>query len=63
MGQAKTPKKRSAKRRKAVSLSEYLRGIGSRGGKARAKNLTANERSEGAQKAAQARWSKTKKLR
>lgn len=34
---------------------------GQKGGKARAKKMTAEERAESARKAAQARWSKTKK--
>jgi hypothetical protein len=35
--------------------------LGRKGGKARAKKLTAKQRKEGAQKAALARWAKVKK--
>jgi hypothetical protein len=34
--------------------------LGSRGGKARAKSMTPKERSDGAQRAAKARWAKRK---
>ena len=36
--------------------------LGRKGGKARAKNLTAEERSESARKASEARWAHLKKL-
>jgi hypothetical protein len=39
-------------------LSEYLRKLGSKGGKATAKKLTPEQRKESARKAAQARWAK-----
>jgi hypothetical protein len=41
-------------------LSQYLRKLGSKGGKARAKRSTPEQRKEQAQKAAQARWAKRK---
>jgi len=40
---------------------EYFRKQGHIGGKTRAERLTAEERSEQARKAVQARWAKTKK--
>lgn len=49
--------KKSGKDPAAVSLGR--RG-GLKGGKARAQKLTAQERSESARKAAQARWSRKK---
>jgi len=39
-------------------LSDYLRKLGSKGGKATAKKLTPEQRKAAAQKAAKARWSK-----
>jgi hypothetical protein len=39
---------------------EYFRKTGALGGKTRAKNLSPQERSEGARKAVQARWAKAK---
>ena len=39
-------------------LSEYLRKLGSKGGKARVKKQTPEERRESARKAAKARWAK-----
>ena len=41
-----------------MTAAEYLRAIGSRGGKARLKALTPKERSESARKAITARWQK-----
>lgn len=41
-------------------LSTLLRKLGARGGSARAKNMTAAARSEGARRAVQARWAKVK---
>ena len=43
---------------KTKEASKIARLLGSRGGKARAKKLTAEERQEIARKAAQARWAK-----
>jgi hypothetical protein len=47
------------------ALREYMRAIaatgGKRGGKARAKNLTAKRRREIARKAARARWKKRRR--
>jgi hypothetical protein len=47
------------------ALREYMRQIavegGRKGGKARAKNMTAAKRSASARKAARARWRKAKK--
>jgi hypothetical protein len=43
------------------TTAEYLARIGAKGGKARAKTLTAKERKESAQKAIRARWAKAKK--
>ena len=40
---------------------EYFRQTGSQGGQARAKKLTAKERTESARRAARARWAKGKK--
>jgi len=45
----------------AQALATYLAKLGRRGGTARAKNLTPEERRAGAQKAAQARWAKRPK--
>ena len=54
--------RRSAKKPgPAQTLATYLAKLGRRGGTARAKNLTAEERSAGAQKAARARWAKKKR--
>jgi hypothetical protein len=44
-------------------LSEYLRKLGRKGGKATAKRLTPEQRKESAKKAAQARWAKHKKIK
>jgi hypothetical protein len=44
----------------AKDLKEYFAKIGRRGGKARAKNSTAEQRKTTARKAAQARWAKEK---
>jgi len=44
----------------AQALAVYLAKLGRRGGTARAKNLTPEERRAGAQKAAKARWGKKK---
>jgi hypothetical protein len=41
--------------------NKHAVALGKKGGTARAKNMTAKERSEGARKAVQARWSKLKK--
>ncbi len=46
---------------KKTELSDYLKKIGSRGGKARAANLTDEKRSAIAKKAAKARWKSAKK--
>ena len=43
------------------ALRRYLSELGRKGGKASAKNLTAEERSEKARQAAMARWKKPKK--
>jgi hypothetical protein len=42
------------------AVTEYLRNLGSRGGKRRAKMLSPKRRQEIASKAAKARWSKKK---
>jgi hypothetical protein len=42
-------------------VKEYLRKLGRKGGKARAKKLTPEERSASARKAVQARWARKKK--
>jgi hypothetical protein len=52
---------RTLEPRRAQDLSALARALGARGGKARAKNLSAKERSEGARKASLARWSKAKR--
>lgn len=39
-------------------MSEYLRKLGRKGGKATAKKLTPEQRKESARKAAEARWAK-----
>jgi hypothetical protein len=49
-----------AQRRQKDPLAEYASLFASRGGKARAKKLTAAERRMIAKKAAQARWGRTK---
>ena len=41
-------------------LKEYFAKVGQRGGKAAARNRTAEERKQHARKAAQARWAKQK---
>lgn len=41
-----------------TTLKEHLASLGRKGGKARAKNLTPQERSESAKKAINARWAK-----
>jgi hypothetical protein len=43
------------------SLSKAAREFGKRGGQARAKKLTKQERQDSARRAAQARWAKVKK--
>ncbi len=63
----KTRRKGGRKRRikklgPAQALAAYLAKLGRRGGTARAKNLTPEERRAGAQKAAQARWAKRPRL-
>jgi hypothetical protein len=40
--------------------NRYAVALGKKGGKARAKNMTAKERSEGARMAVRARWAKEK---
>jgi hypothetical protein len=40
--------------------NRYAVALGKKGGTARAKNMTAKERKESAQKAVQARWAKAK---
>jgi hypothetical protein len=42
-------------------VSDYLSPIGAKGGRQRAKNVTAKERSEVARRASRARWAKVKK--
>jgi hypothetical protein len=42
-------------------IREYFRKQGAIGGKSRADNMTAEERSEASRKAVQARWAKAKK--
>jgi hypothetical protein len=44
-----------------TTLSEHLSRLGKKGGKARAKNMTAQQRKEAARKAVEARWARTKK--
>jgi len=44
---------------KKTDISKYLAELGRKGGKARVKNQTPEQRRESARKAAQARWSKT----
>ena len=43
------------------AVLETFRALGAQGGEARAKNMTAAERSESARRAVQARWRKAKK--
>jgi hypothetical protein len=43
-------------------IREYFAKFGKKGGDARAKNMTAEERSAAARKAVEARWAKTEKL-
>lgn len=45
-----------------TTLSEHLSRLGKKGGAARAKKLTANERSDAARKAVEARWAKERAL-
>ena len=45
-----------------TTLSEHLSRLGKRGGRARAKRMTAEERSQSARIAAEARWAKLKAL-
>jgi hypothetical protein len=40
--------------------NKHAVALGRKGGKARAENMTARERQEGARKAVQARWAKAK---
>jgi hypothetical protein len=42
-------------------IRNYFAKFGKKGGKARAKNMTPEQRAEGARKASQARWAKAKK--
>jgi len=46
---------------KAREASKIAKELGSRGGKARAKNLTPEQRQEIARKAVQTRWAKAKR--
>jgi len=59
------PKRRSWDKPTKVKMSravlETFRALGAQGGEARAKNMTAAERSESARRAVQARWRKAKK--
>jgi hypothetical protein len=43
-------------------ITEYFRKFGKEGGKTRARKMTPAQRKESARRAAQARWSHTKKL-
>lgn len=43
----------------AAAVQEFLRKIGRRGGQARARSLTAKQRTNIARKGAKARWSQT----
>jgi hypothetical protein len=45
---------------KKSDISKVMREMGSKGGKNRAKNLTAEQRREIAKRAAEARWKKAK---
>jgi len=49
-----------AKRPTFSSVKDYARWFASRGGKARKRAMTAEERTASAKKAARARWSKSK---
>lgn len=51
-------KHRIKRMKKALDLKEYARAFASKGGKARAKKLNAEERKAIARKAAQSRWNK-----
>ncbi|HUD64695.1 MAG TPA: hypothetical protein VMQ17_08960 [Candidatus Sulfotelmatobacter sp.] len=44
-----------------TTLREHLAKLGKKGGKARAKKMTPEQRKESARKAIQARWAKQKK--
>ena len=46
--------------RMTPAINQYLSEIGSRGGKARSKNLTATGRTKAAKHAAKARWRRRK---
>jgi hypothetical protein len=46
---------------KKSEISKYLAALGRKGGKARVKNQTPEQRKESARKAAQARWAKRKR--
>lgn len=46
--------------KKKTVLSRHLSKLGKKGGKARLQTMTAEERTEVARKAAQARWAKRK---
>jgi hypothetical protein len=48
------------RKKKEITLSEHLKKIQSKGGKARWADLTPEERSELARKTVQARWAKAK---
>ena len=50
-----------ARKKVPSEFSDYLRAIGRKGGKERAKNLSPERRTEIAKKAAKARWDKPKK--
>jgi hypothetical protein len=43
-------------------IRDYFAKFGKEGGKARAKNMTPEQRKEAARKASEARWAKTEKL-
>jgi len=47
---------------KRSEIAKYFAKFGKRGGKARAKKLTTEQRKESARKAAHARWAKVKKM-
>jgi hypothetical protein len=47
---------------KKKDIREYFAKFGKQGGKARARNLTPEQRSEAARKAVEARWAKLEKL-
>lgn len=48
--------------KKGPSASDAARALGARGGKARARNLTADQRSASARAAARARWQRFQEL-